>query len=225
MLNHNHLNTSHWWSFKLWLHTILTFLPRLWFVLCDCYSRGELHITSHTHWEHSIFKTSSLVQLLFISLIENGILCRHSDLQAQRQSRPFLMYTCLPKKASFPAASDCSFARLSSVLFHSHPTPIWLLSYPWKDISTGWATVEEILKTEFLVPLETCFLRHIRSPDTSPASSLFIFLFRFSEFPPAPASPGFSSLLPDLISELPLQAQPPLYTGSFNFHIQIHATL
>ena len=62
--------------------------------------------------------------------------------------------------------------------------------------------------------------------------------FFYSEspkFPPAPASPGYSSLLPDLISWTATASpnhhfiflicnckpQPPLYTGSFNFHIQI----
>ena len=71
----------------------------------------------------SIFKTSSLVQLLFISLIQNGILCRHSDLQAQRQSRPFLIIPAFLKKASFPTASDCSFVcPLCSFILILHPS-------------------------------------------------------------------------------------------------------
>ena len=85
--------------------------------------------------------------------------------------------------------------------FHSHPTPIWLLSYPWKDVSTGWAAVGEILKTEFLVPLETCFSQlHMIHSHISHIRACSFFYSESPKFPPAPAPPGYSSLLPDLIS-------------------------
>ena len=59
----------------------------------------------------------------------------------------------------------------------------------------------EILKTEFLVPLETCFSQlHMIHSHISHIRACSFFYSESPKFPPAPASPGYSSLLPDLIS-------------------------
>lgn len=155
VLNHDHPITSHGWSFKLWIH-IIPDLPRLWLVLWDCYSRVELHITSQAHWElFYIQDFLSGTTSLYFSYTEWD-LCRHADLQAQRQSRPFrLILAFLRKLTSQWSVTGALLFR--PLRFDSHATAIEFLSELCKDMPTGWAMVVEILKTEFLVPLETCF--------------------------------------------------------------------
>lgn len=65
--------------------------------------------------------------------------------------------TCLLKKANFPMVSNFSFALLSHLLFHPPTVSTWLISYPWIDITSGWAMLIKMFKSGFLVPLEIYF--------------------------------------------------------------------
>ena len=66
---------------------------------------------------------------------------------------------------------------------------------------TGWAMVAEILKTAFLVPLETCSSQsHMIHWHISYVRACSSFCSGAPIFTPAPASPGYSGLLPELIS-------------------------
>lgn len=47
MLNRNHSILMLMIFQTVYFTQVLTFIPRLWFVLCNCYSRVELHIKSH----------------------------------------------------------------------------------------------------------------------------------------------------------------------------------
>lgn len=159
VLNHNHSITSCWWSFKLSGFTsFLTFISRLWFVLCECYSRVETHIKSQSHHHLELFYfqdfLSGTTSLYFSSLTQNLV---YTFWPWGSKAVDILSDNLPPKKSKLPTVCNSILALMSPLLFHSLTTPGRLPGYPWTDITSGRVMLVQLLKAEFLVSWETCF--------------------------------------------------------------------